>query len=205
MDIDARIDLAKADGIYRPAQVAAAARLVKLPLAVAFSLVQKESPGRDLLGKRWSGGLNIYGHDAGGALSTGMGPVTVCGETYPEDSDIPVTPANFGIFLIMISHGVRSNGVGPCQITYDGELPDGKSGGFFRQMLEEDLWPWHPPHNMQFGFRRFRGYLENTEGDVAKAGTIYNAGSLRGGVNEYGLDLELRVTSWRGKFARAGV
>lgn len=159
-----------------------------LSFHLGCALAEKESHGR-----------NIYGHDLGGALSTGRGPVTVAGHTYDRGEDIPVTPANAGIFLLMIGAGHRSNGMGPGQITYANDLPDGRTGGFFRQMLDAGLLPWDPTDNLTFAFRKLKNLLDAGY-DAAEAGTIYNAGNLTHGVNQYGHDLAARDGIYRRGF-----
>lgn len=184
-----KIGLAAAFGLSNATAIAAAAKRVDLPLALAFALIQGESNGR-----------NIYGHDKGGALSTRGRPVTVCGETHPAESSIEVTPANYKVFLIMIGAGATSNGVGPGQITYARELPDGRSGGYHRLAAEEGLDLAHPEDNAFFSLRLFKAHLDGRSGNVTEAGTLYNAGNLRSGVNGYGLALAKRADDWQARW-----
>lgn len=189
-----RMQYAVAQGVQNVENISEAADDVGLSFVVALALIDKESRG-----------ANIYGHDKGGALSTNGRTVTVSGETYPPGSDIPVTPQNFAVFLMLIAQGVTSNGVGPAQITYAGDLPDGRVGGYFRQAADdENLDLANPEHNIRFGLSRFAAHLAH-EGSIALAGTAYNAGSARNGVNDYGLDLAARVVRWRQEFRCAGI
>lgn len=175
--------LDNADVAYR------AARRAGLGYATALALIEKESGGR-----------NIYGHDAGGALSTSAGSVTVCGRTYPRGSDIEVTPANAAVFLMKVAAGERSNGMGPCQITYAGRLPDGRVGGYFRQMIEGNLLPWEPFDNMTFGFGLLKANY-NRHGTWAMAGAVYNGGGTpNASALAYGRDLADRRHQWRAVF-----
>jgi hypothetical protein len=153
-----------------------------LELAVALALFEGETHGK-----------NIYGHDVGGALSTRDNSVTVCGVTYPKGSNIPVTPANAAVFLIMVAAGHKSNGMGPGQVTYAADLPDGKSLGYFRQMLERDMLPWKPLHNMQFCLEKIME-LYNQSHDWALAGGHYNGGTKPDMV--YGNAFKKRIDTW---------
>lgn len=170
---------------------ALACRRAGVSYAVACALMEKESGGR-----------NIYGHDVGGALSTASGPVTVAGVTYPKGADIPVGRLNFGVFLLMIGAGARSNGVGPCQITYAGDLPDGRTGGYFRQMLDDEgLDPADPVDNVVKGLTTL-GRLHDQYGSWATAGAVYNGGSHPSDrAVAYGIDLARRINAWRDRFA----
>ena len=139
-----------------------AAKTVGLPFEVACALIEKESGGR-----------NVYGHDAGGALSG-----------YPEE----VSEENYRVFRWMVlTRGMTSNGVGPCQIT---------SPGFFRQMEEQGLRPWVKYDNMLFGFRLLLSYYKSYKSWRA-AGRLYN------GADAYGVDLVNRINTWKKRFASA--
>ena len=168
-----QISIARGRGILHPKIAYLAAAEVELPYNAALAMLQMESadPAQGVLG-----GANIYGHDKGGALSTAGRSVTVCGQTYPPNSNIKVNAANCAAFLIMIGAGAKSNGVGPCQITYAGELPDGRSGGYFRQMTDQGLVPWNVYDNMQFGFSLLE-MLYARERDWSRAFGRYNGGT----------------------------
>jgi len=174
-----QIKVAQGQGLSNVPQIWAAARKAGVPFPVACALFQKESGGR-----------NIYGHDKGGALSTNGRSVTVQGKTYKPGSTIPVTPANAGIFLLIIGTGALSNGMGPSQITYARDLPDGRTGGYFRQMLEEGLLPWDAEDNMFFGLRILKGHYNANGHSWMKAGASYN------GRDEYGRDLAAKIEDW---------
>lgn len=184
-----RIRIATTHGIYHAAAIADASILVGVSYHLALALIEGESEGR-----------NIYGPDAGGALSTRTGPVTVAGLTYAKGARVPVTPATAGVFLLMIGAGHTSNGVGPAQITYAGDLPDGRSGGYFRQMLERGLLPWDPTDNCQFGLELLKGNLDRW-GDVASAGAHYNGGTHpTTSAVAYGHALAVRDATWLQRF-----
>lgn len=183
-----RIDIAS-EHIENADIVAEASRAAGLGYAIACAFVKKESGGR-----------NIYGHDHGGIFSTATGPVRIGEAVYLKGADIEVTHANFGVFLIKMACGLKSNGVGPMQITYAGELPDGRTGGFFRQMLEDqDLDPAEPFDNMLFGFRKLKEYRRGQH-SWAEVGTLYNAGNLGHGVNQYGWDVVELIRFFRREF-----
>lgn len=186
---DPRIAVMTRHGLDNAADIHAAAEVTGVPLRYAAALFEKESGGR-----------NIYGHDWGGALSTVGQSVTVCGVKYPLGSDIPVTAANFGIFLIQLYNGRISNGVGPGQITYAGELPDGRSGGYFRLMLEDGLLPWVPLDNMTFALRELKARFDTSQ-RWREAGARYNGGSRPGArAYEYADDLVAKARVWRKRF-----
>lgn len=162
-----RIKIAQDFGLHNVGIIAEACRRVGIPFYVACALFQKES-----------GGLNVYGHDSGGALAG-----------YPN----PVTKSNFEVFWwLVVTNGQTSNGVGPSQITYAGSRNRAgrRDGGFFQQMLDEGLKPWRVEDNMVFGLRLLKGYHDKTKSWV-KAGTSYN------GAEEYGQDLSRKVAEWK--------
>jgi hypothetical protein len=176
--------IAQKNGMTNVASIIKAAAATHVPLPVALALFEKETHGR-----------NIYGHDVNGALSTHDGPVTLQGKTYPKGSNIPVTPSSAGIFLLMIGAGAHSNGMGPAQITYAGDLPDGRTGGYFRQMLERGLRPWVVLDNMTFGLERLRAAYDSHGRSWQAAGTAYN------GKASYGKDLAKKITTWSRRLA----
>ena len=158
--------------------IVAAAKAAGVELALACALVEKESGGR-----------NIYGHDAGGMFSTNGRSVSIDGKHYPAGSDIPVTPENFATFYdFVVDGGEKSNGVGPLQITYRAYFPQARAEGY-------DLS--QPLDNIKFGLRIIAGHLRGHS--IAEAGTLYNAGNLRGGVTAYGRDLEAKTIAWRSR------
>lgn len=143
-------------GLKNVELIAIAANEVGLPFYAACALMQKESMGR-----------NIYGNDYLGTLSG-----------YPYD----VNHDNYRVFRwLVFTKGKRSNGVGPCQLTYK---------GFFTQMEKEGLKPYDPYDNMFFGFRLLLSYYKSS-GSWTKAGTRYNGSST------YGRDFSKKVSAWK--------
>jgi hypothetical protein len=161
------LPIIRARGLANGAAIYDSAQSAGLGLPAACALMEKESSGR-----------NVYGHDAGGALSG-----------YPAAVD----ESNFAVFLWLVNSGTPSNGVGPCQLTYP---------GFFDQMAAEGLKPWVAGDNMLFGFRLLQGYFAAARKAGSKqpwvdAGTRYNGSAI------YGHDLAVRITSWSDTLAGA--
>lgn len=128
-----------------------------------------------------SHGRMIYGNDRGGVFSTPNGP------------DLAVTEQNFGEFYDrVVTRGELSNGVGLCQITYR---------GYFPMAREQGLRLWVPLDNAVFGFQLLVRHLSGRS--VEEAGTLYNAGNLRGGITAYGRDLATKTAAWRALLAAA--
>lgn len=127
-----------------------------------------------------SNGKNIYGHDQGG-YDSGF-------------KELGVTLLNWHQFYAeVVVNQKRSNGVGPGQITYR---------GYFNQMLGFNLYPWVPVDNITFAGQLLKGNYGSSlvKGDWAKAGTLYNAGNLNSGVNDYGRRFAQRVAQWKSAF-----
>lgn len=121
-------------------------------------------------------GRNVYGHDAGGALAG-----------FPGE----VNAGNFEVFeWLVFTVGQTSNGVGPSQITYP---------GFFTDMKAKNLRPYRVHENMLYGLQLLRQHRDASS-SWAEAGTLYNAGNLKHGVNEYGRDLEAKIAAWRSRW-----
>lgn len=153
----AALDAAYNHGLRNVTIAGKAADKVGLPFYAACALLEKES-----------GGLNIYGNDAGGALSGFKGTVDA---------------SNFAVFRwLVFTKGMTSNGVGPCQLTYK---------GFFTDMDSKGLKPWDLMDNMLYGFKLLNDYHKST-GSWAAAGTKYN------GAAAYGVDLAAKVVKWKG-------
>ena len=156
-----RIQIAEDFGLMNVNYAAVACRTAGLPFYAACALLEKESHGR-----------NIWGHD--------------------NETGVPgqnVTALNFVQAYYRILNGAPSNGVGPCQITWAGSLKNGhRDGGFFQQMLEQNLAPWNPGDNMLFGFKKLAEY--KAKGTWASAGMSYNGSQL------YGNDLAEKVAAW---------
>lgn len=164
-------------GLHNAADLARAAETAGLSYSIAAALAEKESGGR-----------NIYGHDAGGVLSTKRGPVTLEGIVYPRGGDIPVTYENFTQhFLPAVLGGAVSNGVGPLQITYP---------GYFTQ---RPSYPWWDPYmSAVVGYTDFVTYLKGGQDAAAieAAGSRYNSGSYTKVARTYGADLATLVAKW---------
>jgi hypothetical protein len=147
-------------GLHNVECIALVCREAGVPFYVACALFEKESGGR-----------NIYGHDAGGALSG-----------FPLD----VCEGNYGVFeWLVFTKGQTSNGVGPSQITYK---------GFFTQMKAQGLKPWDVHDNMLFGLKTLGGYFAQY-GSWTEAGHHYN------GATVYGVDLAHKIEIWKQRFA----
>lgn len=146
--------------------IAAAARRADVPLPVAAALAQLESGGR-----------NVFGHDAGGVHAA------------PRGTDVPVTRELFEELEARVAAGETSNGVGPAQITWP---------PYFARARRRGLRLWEPEDNMAFGLEILRGHLgcDLTEDGIARAGTLYNAGTLQGGVTDYGRRLARASRDW---------
>lgn len=198
----ARITTATTGGIAHARQAADAAAVVDLPYTAGLALLCTESadPAKGI-----RGGANIYHHDRGGALSTIDGPVTVCGKTYPRGSNIEVTEANAGVYLILIASGEKGpNGIGPTGATYAATMADGRHGGIIRLMLEEELLPWNPLHNMIYGFRtiaRHRAAGNTWE----QCYTLYRRGNLKSGIDDRAHVFTDELRHWRLTFRKAGI
>lgn len=135
--------------------LAVAAAKVGIPFYAACALVDMESEGK-----------NVYGHDAGGALSG-----------YPGE----VNAENYAVFRwLVIDKKGRSNGVGPCQLTWRGFFPDMESKG---------LKPYDVHDNMVYGLGLFWGYYKASK-SWTTAGRKYN------GALTYGRTMAKRVSLW---------
>ncbi|MBU8741901.1 hypothetical protein KM866_01695 [Micrococcus luteus] len=148
------------------AAIVAAARRADVPLAVAAALAELESGGR-----------NVFGHDAGGVHGA------------PRGTDVPVTRERYEELVARVAQGEKSNGVGPAQITWP---------PYFAQAAERGLRLWEPEDNLVFGLEVLHGHLGgdlSAEG-IARAGTLYNAGTLSDGVTAYGRRLAAATRAW---------
>ena len=170
---DSQIAVLEKHGLANASAIVRAAESAGLELHIAAALAEQES-----------GGQNIYGHDAGGVLSTLQGPVIMGSTTYAKGSNIPVTQANFKTyFLPVVLDGGVSNGVGPVQITY---------GGYFRQSPE---YPWWDPFfSCLKGFQIMLANLKTA--DIVGAGSRYNSGSTSGNPG-YGNALKAKAETWK--------
>lgn len=162
------IEAARSVGLENARATALVCREVGVGFARACALVWIESGGR-----------NVYGHDLNGMLS---------------DFEHPVNVHNFRAFMWALRQSwldVKSNGVGPCQITY---YP------YFEMMAQEGLRPWIPYDNILFGVR-----LLNTSriryGSWRQAAAHYNGGTNPGDrAYEYADKFEEATLLFRRKF-----
>ena len=170
-----RVRIAREFGLHNVEHAALACRSADppLPFWAACALLEKESGGR-----------NVYGHDAGGALAG-----------FPRQ----VNRGNWEVFRwLVIDKGHTSNGVGPCQITYAGPAKGGRrDGGFFAIMEQRQLRPWIPLDNMIFGFGLLAAHKKR-HGTWARAGEAYN------GSPAYGADLVKKANEWRARLKIKG-
>lgn len=120
-----------------------------------------------------SGGKNEWGHDHGGVFSG-----------YPGE----VTEAGYRAFREFLARGMTSNGVNACQITDKSHFPIMEARG---------LKPWVVLDNMIYGFELMAGDFKANGNNWTKAGTVYNHGSMRDGIQPYGTDYLLKVIEWR--------
>ena len=150
-----------------------AASVTGVPLHVAAAFVDKESDG-----------ANIYGHDLGGTFSI-AGTKAVTKTNYAE------------FYRLVVDQGRKSNGVGPMQITYR---------GYFPQARDQGVRLWVPFDNYRFGFAIIKRNLDRFATDpdqLAKVGTLYNAGNLTGGITAYGRDLAAKAATWQTRLVGA--
>jgi hypothetical protein len=107
---------------------------------------------------------NVYGHDAGGALSG-----------FPR----LVNEGNFQVFYwLVFTKGQASNGVGPSQLTFK---------GFFTDMQAKGLKPWDMHDNIAYGIKLIQDYYragrdqgKSVAESLRYAGTKYNGASAYG-------------------------
>jgi hypothetical protein len=117
-----------------------------------------------LMEKETTDGSNVYGHDAGGALSG-----------FPKT----VNQGNFEVFeWLVFTKSQTSNGVGPLQLTYR---------GFFADMRGLGLKPWDPYDSITYGgklwlsyYKLFRAHGFSRDDSIRKAGTKYNGNTAYG-------------------------
>lgn len=154
--------------------IVAAAGRADVPVSVAAALAELESGGR-----------NVFGRDRGGVFATpGAPPVAVTRERVAE-------------LRRRVAAGETSNGVGPAQITWP---------PFFDRADAEGLDLAEPEDNLTLGLRILH---EHAAGDLStdgieRAGTLYNAGTLAGGVTGYGRRLARATRQWAGRLGEPG-
>lgn len=159
---DRRIQIATDHGIHNADILAVAAREAGVPYNVACALMQKES-----------GGLNLWGNDAGGMFNE-------------LPADITVTKGGYEVFEYYVVHlGHTSNGVGPCQITWR---------GFFEDMRAKGLKPWDVHDNMVYGLGLLALYRAKGDHTWEYVGEKYN------GSKSYGISFAQFVAEWKARF-----
>ena len=123
-----------------------------------------------------SGGQNVYGHDAGGALSG-----------FPK----PVNEHNYEVFRwLVFDKGQTSNGVGPMQLTFK---------GFFTDMEKQGLRPWDAYENITYGAKLWlRYYRAARNGGDTRDQAIVSAGKQYNGSAAYGDRLLVIMDKWLG-------
>lgn len=153
----------QADGFRNVEHIANACNATGCMFYLAVAMIEKESKGR-----------NVYGHDAGGALSG-----------FPK----PVNRGNFEVFeWLIFTKKQTSNGVGPTQITYK---------GYFTQMKDQDLNPWEPAHNIFFGVRLLYSYYQAGRKTMGRHESIRHAGTKYNGAEAYGDSLLQAALRWK--------
>lgn len=152
--------------LHNAPAIAAASRRAGVPLSVAAALAEVESGGR-----------NVFGNDRGGVFSR------------PGRPDVPVTPERVAELRRRVAAGETSNGIGPAQITWP---------PFFDRADAAGLDLADPEDNLTLGLTIL---AEHARGDLSpagleRAGTLYNAGTLAGGVTDYGRRLARAAAAW---------
>lgn len=163
------VDVLSQGGILNAAQVISIAGAAKLEVACAAVLLSKES----------GGGRNIFGHDA-----------VPDGGQYVKGGD--VTQASYGKYIAWRKAGTgRSQGVGPCQITYYSiqDQADARGG----------CWRWDV--NCAVGFDLLATQIRSK--GVQDGFRAYNGAGAA--AEAYGRDAMARLASWRSKLAGAVV
>lgn len=154
------------------AELVAGAEATGVPLPVAAAVMQVESGGR-----------NVFGNDAGGMFATPDGPdLEVTEERHHQLYEAVVPPREADP-----AAAVPMNGEGPMQITW---------WKYLQQAGKAGVRLWIPVENIKFGLGILKGFLDQEGGDVARAATLYNAGSLKSGVNDYGRRVAAEAEVW---------
>jgi hypothetical protein len=160
-----QIDRVRQAGFVNVELMGAANNRVSGRFYLTISMFEKETRGR-----------NVYGHDAGGALSG-----------FPRE----VNEENFRVFeWLVFTKGQDSNGVGPSQITSKGLLTDMKTVG---------LKPWVPADNIFYGAKLITGYYRNAR-DIQNLDvweSVRYAGRRYNGASAYGDSLVTIAKKWR--------
>lgn len=153
--------------------LATACNSTGFPWFMALTILEKESNGR-----------NVYGADAGGALAG-----------FKSE----VTEGNYEIFRWLVdSKGMKSNGVGPMQLTYTGFLVGPVS------VASKGLKPWVAADTILYAVRDVllprvlasRRTLPDQEAFTATA-RAYNTGSTTAsGADLYAVDALAKAKVW---------
>ena len=159
--------------LHNAPAIAASSRRAGVPLSVAAALAEVESGGR-----------NVFGNDRGGVFSR------------PGRPDVPVTPERVAELRRRVAAGETSNGIGPAQITWP---------PFFDRADAAGLDLADPEDNLTLGLTIL---AEHARGDLSpagleRAGTLYNAGTLAGGVTDYGRRLARAAAAWEERLSAA--
>jgi hypothetical protein len=142
------------------------------PFALGLALMEKESRGR-----------NVYGADAGGALSGYKGEVS---------------PGSYDVFLWLLGRtGSVSNGVGPLQLTYRGYHVGPAS------LTAKGLRGWDPADSILYAIRdvlapalRRQAATKLARAAFRETARAYNAGATGG--EAYADDALAKADEWTG-------
>lgn len=166
--------------------IVAAAKATGVPIHIAAAVAWRETVGK-----------HIYGHDAGGIYSTNGRSVTIGSTTYPVNSNIPVTAANFAGFRSQLLTadgswtGRTSNGVGIMQVTF---------WGFIRDALNKGYDLSDPRQNVEYALKYILAPAlggDYSEASVKMAATSYNAGPGLTTPNAYGIAVWEKAEEYR--------
>lgn len=156
---------AAAQGIVNVPVLADVCQEASWPFYFALAILEKESGGR-----------NVYGHDAGGALAG-----------FPGD----VSEGNFAVFRWLVKGGQTSNGVGPFQLTYP---------GFFDDMDAHALRPWDVRDNMWYAVQHIMRprYTALHKSGKTVADSFADMATAYNGSPAYGQDALVKARKWFG-------
>jgi len=149
-----QISIAKSHGMHEVDLIARCCNETGARFYIALAMLEKETATC----------RNVYGHDAGGALSGFPGVVN-------KD--------NFAVFhWLVFDKGQTSNGVGPAQLTYK---------GFFTDMESKGLKPYDMHDNISYGITLIQSYYragrkagKSVDESLRYAGTKYNGSPAYG-------------------------
>lgn len=165
MTTAARIQVATDYGLQNAEHIAAAATETGVPMRWAFALIEQESMGR-----------NVYGNDVGGALSG-----------FPHE----VNKHNYRVFRwLVFEKGMKSNGVGPAQITYR----------TYHESEDDELWD--PLKNIRRGLTIFADWRIPHERSWFAAAGHFNGGNVPN--MTYADEVRDKARAWRQRWREAG-